>query len=192
MNFETLKWFGGIEGHLELIDQRVLPVEFMKIKCRDVNTLFDCIKTLAVRGAPAIGVAAGFGPVLALQELCDDAGLQKGVETVKKSSEYLATSRPTAVNLFWALNRIQRCGEEFVEKNPDADLNSFKKEILNCANMIFTEDVEMCKAIGVNGEKFIEHNSTVLTHCNAGALATAGQGPGWFGSRSSPGGGRPS
>ena len=113
---------------------------------------------------------------MALQELCDDAGLQKGVETVKKSSEYLATSRPTAVNLFWALNRIQRCGEEFVEKNPDADLNSFKKEILNCANMIFTEDVEMCKAIGVNGEKFIEHNSTVLTHCNAGALATAGQG----------------
>ncbi len=173
---QTLKWIGDVDGFLELIDQRRLPGEFVKLQCRDTEQLCEAIKTLAVRGAPAIGVSAAYGPVLGMQKLSEADNLKRGLDVLRKSCEYLASSRPTAVNLFWALERVKQRGEEFVGSNPDAKLQGLREVVLAEANAIYQEDVEMCRRIGENGEKFITEGSGILTHCNAGALATAGQG----------------
>jgi len=173
---QTLKWIGGVDGFLELIDQRRLPAEFVKIQCRDIEQLYEAIKTLAVRGAPAIGVAAAYGPVLAMQRLAEDDDLERGLAVLAEASEYLASSRPTAVNLFWALHRVRRSAEGFVAVKPNAKLQALQKVVLAEANAIYQEDVDMCRRIGLNGERFIKEGAGILTHCNAGALATAGQG----------------
>ena len=173
---ETLKWIGEIDGFLEIIDQRLLPGEFVKIKCTDIRQLWDGIKTLAVRGAPAIGVAAGYGVVLGLQKSNANDDIKKVLEQLNRSCEYLASSRPTAVNLFWALERIKKTAYDFIEKNPTANLIQLQKVVLSQANAIYQEDVDMCRKIGLNGCNVIKDGFGVLTHCNAGALATAGQG----------------
>lgn len=172
MIVETLKWLGGIDGFLELIDQRRLPGELVKLQCRNVEQLYDAIKTLAVRGAPAIGAAAAYGPVLALQKLRANDDAEAGLSVVRKACEYLASSRPTAVNLSWALERVRR----IVEAKDASDIEALRQAVLAEAEAIRTEDVDMCRRIGENGEKFIEDGAGILTHCNAGALATAGQG----------------
>lgn len=97
---ETVKWVGGVDGVLEMIDQRLLPTEYVVLKVRSVEQLHEAIRTLAVRGAPAIGVSAAYGPVLALQWLEKPKGLPEAVDHAVKACDYLATSRPTAVNLF--------------------------------------------------------------------------------------------
>ncbi len=173
---ETLKWIGDIDGCLEIIDQRRLPAEFVKLKCETPEELYDAIKTLAVRGAPAIGVAAGFGLCLAAKELPVDIPVSQALVKLKDSAEFLASARPTAVNLFWALERMKTCIEKFAAENSNASINQFRQVILSEAMAIYHEDVRMCQQIGANGEKFITENCSVLTHCNAGALATAGQG----------------
>ena len=170
MIVQAVKWIGDIDGCLELIDQRRLPAEFVKLQCRDVETLFEAIKTLTVRGAPAIGVSAAYGLVLALQKLNADDSIEKSLEALKIAREYLASSRPTAVNLFWALDRVWRAAS-LVET-----LQQLREVVLREANAIYKEDVDMCRRIGQNGEKFIKDGAGILTHCNAGALATAGQG----------------
>ena len=109
MVFETVKWVGGVDGFLEIVDQRVLPGALVKLKCKTVGEVWDAIKTLAVRGAPAIGVAAGYGVCVALRDVA--AGC--GVDDVEKAANYLATSRPTAVNLFWALERMKNVAQKF-------------------------------------------------------------------------------
>jgi len=121
---QTLKWVGGIEGFLELIDQRLLPGEFVKLQCRNIEQLYEAIKTLAVRGAPAIGVSAAYGLVLgmqttsshpqghsaelsrspALEAATNKQKLERGLTVLADSSDYLAATRPTAVNLSWALD----------------------------------------------------------------------------------------
>jgi methylthioribose-1-phosphate isomerase len=170
MVVEAVKWIGNIDGYLELIDQRQLPVEFSKIQCRDVVTLFDAIKTLAVRGAPAIGVSAAYGLVLALQKLNADESTEKALESLAEARDYLASSRPTAVNLFWALDRVWQTASSA------KTLQQLREIVLREANAIYQEDVDMCWKIGQHGEKFIKDGAGILTHCNAGALATAGQG----------------
>jgi methylthioribose-1-phosphate isomerase len=175
MNIETVKWIGGTDGILELIDQRRLPTEYVRLKVRSVEQLHEAIRTLTVRGAPAIGVAAAYGPVLALQWLTGRPSLPEALDQVLRSCDYLATSRPTAVNLFWALDRIRAKAKEAAEE-PQATVQSLHQAILTEANAIFQEDVEMCRRIGEYGERFIRDGFGVLTHCNAGALATAGQG----------------
>jgi len=167
---EAVKWIGDIDGYLELIDQRQLPTVFSKIQCRDVEMLFVAIKTLAVRGAPAIGVSAAYGLVLASQKLDTNESIEKSLSALKNAREYLASSRPTAVNLFWALNQVWKAASEV--KN----LQQLREVVLKEANAIYQEDVDMCRQIGRHGEKFIKEGSGILTHCNAGALATAGQG----------------
>jgi len=176
MNFETLKWTGNIDGALELTDQRKLPARFETLSCRTVEQLYDAIKTLAVRGAPAIGVSAAYGLSLVMQTLKPDADLPQALSHLQTGADYLASSRPTAVNLFWALDRIQACAKKFAAKNPDAAIMDLRKALLAEAHKICEEDKQMCRDIGKNGEKFIKAGSGVLTHCNAGALATAGQG----------------
>jgi methylthioribose-1-phosphate isomerase len=174
-NFKTLQWIGAADGFLELTDQRKLPAEFITIKCTTVEQLLDSIKTLAVRGAPAIGVAAGFGICLAAKEI-DELKISDAVKHIEKRADFLAQSRPTAVNLFWALEKMKETARDFAKKNPDASISDFKNHLLACAQEIYDHDVEMCAKIGINGEKFIPDGGAILTHCNAGALATAGNG----------------
>ncbi|MGD8499958.1 MAG: S-methyl-5-thioribose-1-phosphate isomerase [Phycisphaerales bacterium] len=176
MIFEAVKWIGDVDGYLELVDQRRLPAEFVKLQCRDIETLLEAIKTLAVRGAPAIGVSAAYGLALAMQKLNANDSLEKALELLAEAREYLASSRPTAVNLFWAMDRIQRRTEEVVTAEPGTTLRGLRAAVLAEANAICQEDVDMCRRIGQNGERFIAEGAGILTHCNAGALATAGQG----------------
>jgi methylthioribose-1-phosphate isomerase len=175
MTIEAVKWIGGTDGVLEVIDQRRLPTELVKLKVRSAEQLHEALRTLTVRGAPAIGVAAAYGPVLALQWLTGRPSVPEALDTVLKACDYLASSRPTAVNLFWALDRL-RATARAVAEEPQATAPRLAQAILTEANAIYQEDIEMCRRIGANGERFIRDGFGVLTHCNAGALATAGQG----------------
>jgi methylthioribose-1-phosphate isomerase len=172
MIIKTLKWIGGIDGFLEIIDQRRLPTKLKMLHCVNVKQLYDAIKTLAVRGAPAIGVAAGFGAVLSLKKISPAVSASSAVKILKRDCEYLASSRPTAVNLRWALERVVK----LAEKSAAGTVNVLRKRVLKEAKDIFREDVEMCSKIGRNGAKFVKNGFTILTHCNAGFLATAGLG----------------
>ncbi|MCU0913430.1 MAG: S-methyl-5-thioribose-1-phosphate isomerase [Planctomycetes bacterium] len=175
MNIEAVKWIGGTDGVLELIDQRRLPAEFVRLKIRSVEQLHEAIRTLTVRGAPAIGVAAAYGPILALQWLTGRPSAAEALNEVLKACDYLASSRPTAVNLFWALDRIRAKAREAAE-DPQTTARGLQAALLTEANTIHEEDVVMCRRIGENGTRLIRDGFSVLTHCNAGALATAGQG----------------
>lgn len=174
MIVQALRWVDGVDGFLELIDQRRLPAELVRLQCRNIEQVFEAVRTLAVRGAPAIGVAAAYGLVLGMQKLAGN--LEEAVSCLEKSCEYLAQSRPTGVNLFWAMDRIKRKAADFVAAEPSADLPALQKLVLDEAHAICREDIDMCRRIGENGQKFIKQDSGILTHCNAGALATAGQG----------------
>jgi len=176
MIVQALEWIGRSDGFLELTDQRRLPAEFVKIKCTQIEQVYDAIRTLAIRGAPAIGVAAAYGLVLGMQKPAQADDSKKPLAVLAQSCEYLASARPTAVNLSWALERIKRKAEESLAGKPQADSHSLREFILAQAHRIRQEDIQMCRRIGVNGQKFIEDNAAILTHCNAGALATAGQG----------------
>ncbi len=172
----AVKWVGGVDGFLDLIDQRRLPGKLVRLKCLDTKQLYEAIKTLTVRGAPAIGVAGAYGLVLASQKLDARCPMSDAIKCLKKAAGYLCLSRPTAVNLSWALDRVIHAVEELTDENPGTNLQSLRKTILKEAGAIYREDVEMCRRIGRNGQKFIKEGSGILTHCNAGALATAGQG----------------
>ncbi len=169
---KTLEWKGSQDGYLHLIDQRVLPGKVEYLKCGTVSELYEAIQTLAVRGAPAIGVSAAYGVCICLREYDDDSDLEGAVKHIEKNADYLATSRPTAVNLFRALDRMKKEATE----NEFADVRELKEHMLECAHEICREDEMMCEAIGQNGKRFIPEGGGVLTHCNAGALATAGIG----------------
>lgn len=173
--FKTLQWIGDTDGYLELIDQRKLPAQFVQIQCRTPEQLCEAIKTLAVRGAPAMGVAAAFGICLAAQQT-DNLELSEALGVIEKKAGFLSKSRPTAVNLSWALERMKNAARRFAAQNPDASIKDLKKYLLDEAQKIYNEDVEMCRKIGINGERFVPDGGAVLTHCNAGALATAGDG----------------
>jgi methylthioribose-1-phosphate isomerase len=171
----ALRWIGKADGHLELVDQRRLPGEFTWIECRAVEPLYEAIKTLAVRGAPAIGVAAGYGLVLALhREGLQDA--QSALAHLVRQAAYLASARPTAVNLFWALDRVKGRAQALVRDHPLASVDDLRQAVFDEASAIQAEDVQMCLRIGENGSPLISDGSGVVTHCNAGALATSGQG----------------
>jgi methylthioribose-1-phosphate isomerase len=174
--FKTLEWVGGVDGRLEMIDQRLLPGECRRIECRGVGELAEAIKALAVRGAPAIGVAAGFGMCLGLQGVTVEAAVPQAMDALEAARKTLAASRPTAVNLFYALDRVMESARRFAEENPNAGVKELREHVLGEAKAIYDEDVAMCRRIGQNGERFIPRGGAVLTHCNAGALATAGQG----------------
>lgn len=173
---ETIKWIGCTDGCLELIDQRRLPAAYVKFQCHTPQQLFAAIETLAVRGAPAIGVAAAYGVCLSLREIESDRSAAGALETVSTACDYLSSSRPTAVNLFWALNRMRKNAEAFICENPDASVDMLKQHLLKEAQKIDVEDQQMCRAIGQHGEALIPEGGAILTHCNAGALATAGIG----------------
>jgi len=164
---QTVRWVGGLDGRMEVIDQTLLPIELRFLHCRTVEQVWEAIKVLRVRGAPAIGVAAAMGVVVAVQESSDDE--REVLERVRLAAEYLATSRPTAVNLFWALDRMKRIAQEYHGKGGRA----IKEALLKEAKTIRDEDAAMCRHIGDHGQHLVKEGCGVLTHCNAGSLATA-------------------
>ncbi len=172
MKIETIKWIGETDGYVDMIDQTLLPSEYRRIAVHDVAGLWQAIKTLQVRGAPAIGIAAGYGVILGLQNIPADASIEQLQNQVQQTCDYLATSRPTAVNLFWALERMRKTAQQCQAARP-ADL---KQRLLAEAHAIRTEDASMCRAIGENGAALIQNGMSVLTHCNAGGLATGDYG----------------
>lgn len=164
--FETLRWTGGVEGTLHLIDQTLLPNQLEEIECRDVATVWEAIKTLRVRGAPAIGIAAAYGVVLGLKNQTTQ-GFEK---TLAEVIDYLAASRPTAVNLFWALDRMRATAAALRSTHSPAQIT---ESLLAEAKLIHEEDRALCRAIGQHGAQLLAHGTGVLTHCNAGGLATS-------------------
>lgn len=164
----TIEW---LDGRVHLIDQTLLPNEFKQIYCDDVKSVWEAIKSLRVRGAPAIGIAGALGAVLGIWKSSATDYADFAVE-LKKVTDYLATSRPTAVNLFWALNRIK----ETAAKHRDLEIAKLKQVLLDEALQIIEEDRAMCRAIGQHGLELLHSNDTILTHCNAGGLATADYG----------------
>lgn len=164
----AVQWIGGCDGHLQLIDQTCLPRELKLIECYEVGTVWEAIKMLRVRGAPAIGIAAAYGVCVAVRTGPPETVAGLALEAAKS----LATSRPTAVNLFWALDRmravIAKCQQSSVK---DGEL--LRAALLEEAKTIHEEDRAMCHAIGRHGAVLIPDNATLITHCNAGGLATA-------------------
>lgn len=166
----VVEWTGdAARGCLRLLDQTKLPTETACIDCRDVTAVRQAVERLSVRGAPAIGVAAGYGLVLAAQSIPDGDDFLAGLAA---AAEYLARSRPTAVNLRWALRRVLRRAERTPGGGPD----DCRRAMLAEARAIHAEDEAMCLAIGASAAPLIEKCTGVLTHCNAGALATTGIG----------------
>jgi methylthioribose-1-phosphate isomerase len=170
-NLPTLHWIGGLDGCLRLVDQTRLPVEYVEIDCRDVEAVWEAIKTLRVRGAPAIGIAAAYGVCLGVQNAAgsDEAAF---FQRLHETADYLASSRPTAVNLFWALKRMTDAAEQ-LRGRPTAEIAA---ALLAEARAIHEEDRQMCRAIGRHGAELLRDGQGVLTHCNAGGLATADYG----------------
>lgn len=166
---ETLRWIGDENGHLVLIDQTRLPVELVERECRDVETVWEAIKQLRVRGAPAIGIAAAYGVVIGLQTVAT-ADESACFERLAEVTKYLAESRPTAVNLFWALDRMKAKAAALRGSGSAAQIH---RALLAEALAIHAEDREICHAIGRYGAALLGDKSGVLTHCNAGGLATA-------------------
>ena len=164
---QTVRWAGGLDGHIQIIDQTLLPTEFKVLALQTAEQVWEAIKVLRVRGAPAIGVAAGMGLVLGIRSAPDDE--DEVLERLAKTADYLATSRPTAVNLFWALERMKRAAGEHRGEGGAA----IKAALLAEAKAIRDEDARMCRTIGQAGQHLITEGCGVLTHCNAGGLATA-------------------
>ncbi|MCS7239049.1 MAG: S-methyl-5-thioribose-1-phosphate isomerase [Thermoguttaceae bacterium] len=167
---EPLRWVGEVDGYLRILDQTRLPSCEVWIDCVDVSVVWEAIRSLRVRGAPAIGLAAAYGVCLSLRSACGStAGL---CQIVNRAAEYLSTARPTAVNLFWALSRMRRRAVQLAEAPPEV----FRQKLLEEAFAIHQEDRRMCEAIGRWGASLLPEHACVLTHCNTGALATGGIG----------------
>lgn len=164
----TIEW---VDGRIHLIDQTLLPNELVQIYCDDVESVWEAIKSLRVRGAPAIGIAGALGAVLGIWKSTATNYPDFAAE-LEKVSDYLATSRPTAVNLFWALERIKQTSE----KHKALEIPQLKGILLDEAQNIIEEDRAMCRAIGQHGLDLIRNGDTILTHCNAGGLATSDYG----------------
>ena len=153
---------------LYLLDQRILPTEESYIELHGAEDTANAIRDMVVRGAPAIGITAAFGVVLAARS-CFRASPDGWRKLILTDLEILAASRPTAVNLFWALERMKRVFSDIADENPEPRL-------LQEAKQIHEEDIAANKALGALGAALIEGHTSVITHCNAGALATGGYG----------------
>jgi methylthioribose-1-phosphate isomerase len=167
---ETLRWRGG---RLEMIDQRVLPARFEYITYSDAVQVAEGIRSMVVRGAPAIGCAAAYG--VALEALARQAAPRAEFDAAMQAAfAMLASSRPTAVNLFWAIKRMQRLyAALLIQALSNAQI---AEALLAEAHAVTAEDIRINRAMGAHGAALLADGARVLTHCNAGALATAGHG----------------
>ena len=166
MTLRTIEWKNN---EVIMIDQTKLPNELVYVKFTDYNDVAEAIRTLVVRGAPAIGVSGAFGMAL--------AGLQSKAETkeellsdLEKAQKILFMTRPTAVNLVWGLEQIMKVAKE------NDSVDEIKESIIDKAKQMADDDVKINKEMGKHGSQLFENNDSVMTHCNAGALATVGYG----------------
>jgi methylthioribose-1-phosphate isomerase len=172
MAVETMRFANGV---LSLIDQRYLPHRIEYVTCRDAASTATAIRDMVVRGAPAIGCAAAFGIAMEATRLAAAPGADAGeafARGMEQAFDVLAESRPTAVNLFWALDRMR---EAWIEHRT-LGLPALARELVATAERIFTDDLAINRAIGAAGAAVLPDTARVMTHCNAGALATAGHG----------------
>jgi methylthioribose-1-phosphate isomerase len=167
MSFHTIIWLGHA---IEIIDQTLLPQQKVYITLEDPLQVFEAIKELKVRGAPAIGVAAAMGIALGAMKI-EYSDKDEFISKLNDVADLLASSRPTAKNLFWAIEKmmvVAKSGDDA----PDKIINKLRIKALQ----IYEEDIAINKKIGENGATILKSGETVMTHCNAGALATAGYG----------------
>ncbi|WP_161820936.1 S-methyl-5-thioribose-1-phosphate isomerase [Sporotomaculum syntrophicum] len=165
---ETMRW---VDGCLEILDQTLLPGKTEYIKCEHYTTICDAIRRLSVRGAPAIGAAAAYGLALGAASL-SPAGKAEFVSAIEQIARELCDTRPTAINLQWAVDRML----QLLHEQTTDSVEVLKETLLAAAHAIYREDLASNRRIGEFGEKLIPPNVSILTHCNAGALATAGFG----------------
>lgn len=172
-NFEskirTIEWVNNCS---RMVDQTKFPYEFKNVDIKTGDEMFDAIKTMIVRGAPAIGIAGAHGVVLYAQELANKSlSLDEFKSNLLKKSDYLVSSRPTAVNLYWAVEK-----QKEIIKFWKGDIPALIKALADNGKKMELEDIEINKKIGDNGAQVVPKGATILTHCNAGALATVGYG----------------
>ena len=168
MPVDTIRWTGH---SVRIIDQTQLPAKLVYLDCRNVDTLWHAIKTLKVRGAPALGIAAAFGVILGVQTF-KGRNTAAFIRYVVKVCDHIGTSRPTAVNLFHALAQMRG----LAEKNPHLSVDALKAVLFSEALTIYEEDLAVCRAMGQYGARLISNGDTLMTLCNAGGLATGDYG----------------
>jgi len=164
MGLKTIDW---VNGKMRIVDQRLLPGKLVYLNCATPENVWRAIKHLAVRGAPAIGIAGAMGIALGMRR-SRAKNFRSFMRELKGVARYLGTSRPTAVNLFWALERMARAAET----NGTDDIPKLRRILEREAIRILREDNEICRRIGKVGAVLLKDGDTVLTHCNAGGLAT--------------------
>src|SRR6059058_3531097 len=160
-------------GAVVMVDQRKLPAEEVYVRCRSAAEVAKAIKTMVIRGAPAIGVAAAYGIALGMRR-SKATGTQKFAAEFQNICDLMAGTRPTAVNLFWAIDRMKRTFAAAAQAGESVD--QIKDRLDREAQLIHDEDVASCRAMGAFGAEVVPNDAKILTHCNAGALATAGYG----------------
>jgi methylthioribose-1-phosphate isomerase len=165
---KTIEWKND---RVIMIDQRKLPGQETYVICSEYRQVIQAIKKMVIRGAPAIGIAAAMGLALGTKAIKAES-LEAFKVKFGKICEEMGQARPTAVNLFWAIERMRKA----VEENPGQTVEMVKKALIQEARSLLSEDVQINKRMGLIGQKVIKKGSTVLTHCNAGALATGGYG----------------
>ena len=166
---KTIEW---VDTYSKMVDQTVVPYEYKFINITTGSEMFDAIRNMIVRGAPAIGIAGAHGVILFAQELANEnLSQEEFVEKLIEKAEYMKTSRPTAVNLMWAVQK-----QIDVIKNSKSNINGIIEELKTNAIKLENEDIEINKKIGDFGAEVVPKGATILTHCNAGALATVGYG----------------
>jgi len=166
--FKTIEWKNNM---VVMIDQRLLPNEEVYRTYMDFLDVAEAIREMVIRGAPAIGVAAAMGIALGAIDI-KSKERKEFVKQFNHICNVMAHTRPTAVNLFWAIDRMKR----IVKENPKLKADELKERLVEEAKRIYEEDIEINRQMGRHGSKLIKNRATVLTHCNAGALATAGYG----------------
>jgi methylthioribose-1-phosphate isomerase len=166
----TIDWK---DDGIVMVDQRKLPAAEVYVHCKSASDVAKAIKSMVIRGAPAIGVAAAMGIALGM-ERSRQTGTRQFATEFQKACELLASTRPTAVNLFWAIERMKRSFADGALAGESVD--QLKERLRQEAQHIHDEDVASCRAIGAHGASLIPSEARILTHCNAGALATAGYG----------------
>lgn len=167
-SFKTIEWK---DDRVIMIDQRKLPLEEVYVECMSFEDVARAIKEMVIRGAPAIGVAAAMGIALGAIKSNKRDRIEFLAE-MKEIATVISGTRPTAVNLFWAVKRMMN----LVDENKDRNIDLIKERLAEEAKKICEEDIQICKRIGKVGSDLIKDGSSILTHCNAGALATAGYG----------------
>jgi methylthioribose-1-phosphate isomerase len=174
--FSPLRWSNRA---LYLLDQLRLPAEEVWVRCRSAQEVHQAIRKMIVRGAPAIGCAAAYGVALAARRLASERPTlapEQFRERLDAAIDLLRTARPTAVNLFWALSQMRTAACAALDAPGAGSLDDVADVLEQRAAAIHAEDIDMCRRIGMHGASLIPDNATVLTHCNAGALATGGYG----------------